>query len=93
MEIYAGAVDNVADNVGRLPEHLRDSNRFNDKLILFMSDNGAAGFFGWQSEAFVQRYNNADNSLENLGRDGSMPGTTTPGCAATIRMRTQRQSG
>lgn len=72
MEVYAGAVDNMDDNVGRLLDYLRSADQFNNTLILFMSDNGAAGFNGWQSEPFVQRYNNADNSLENLGRDGSM---------------------
>ena len=72
MEVYAGAVDNMDDNVGRLLDYLRDSGQFNNTLILFMSDNGAAGFDGWQSEPLIQKYNNANNSLENLGRDGSM---------------------
>ncbi|MEH6710544.1 MAG: arylsulfatase [Paraglaciecola polaris] len=72
MEIYAGAIDNLDDNVGRLLDYLRASNQLDNTLILFMSDNGAAGFTGWQSKVLVQRYNNADNSLENLGRDGSM---------------------
>lgn len=72
MEVYAGAVDNMDDNVSRLLDYLRDSDQFDNTLILFMSDNGAAGFNGWQSEQFVQQYNNADNSLENLGHDGSM---------------------
>lgn len=72
MEVYAGAVDNMDDNIGRLLDHLRDTGQLDNTLILFMSDNGAAGFNGWQSDALVQRYNDADNSLENLGRDGSM---------------------
>ncbi|MGB5246205.1 MAG: arylsulfatase [Woeseia sp.] len=72
MEVYAGAVDNMDDNIGRLLDYLRDSDEFDNTLILFMSDNGAAGFNGWQSARLVQQYNNADNSLENLGRDGSM---------------------
>ena len=85
MEVYAGAVDNMDDNVGRLLGYLRESDQFDNTLILFMSDNGAAGFYGWQSEPLVNRYNAADNSLENLGRDGSMmfygPGWAAAGSA------------
>ena len=85
MEVYAGAVDNMDDNVGRLLEYLKQSEQFNNTLILFMSDNGAAGFYGWQSEALAQRFNQANNSLENIGRDGSMmfygPGWAAAGSA------------
>ena len=85
MEVYAGAVDNMDDNVGRLLEYLRASDQFNNTLILLLSDNGAAGFYGWQSEGLVARFNQADNSLENLGRDGSMmfygPGWASAGSA------------
>lgn len=72
MEVYAGAIDNLDDNVGRLLDYLKDNGQFDNTLILFMSDNGAAGFYGWQSQKLIARFNNADNSLENLGRDGSM---------------------
>ena len=72
MEVYAGAIDNMDDNVGRLLAHLRDTGKLENTLIIFMSDNGAAGFYGWQSKPLIKRFNNADNGLENLGRDGSM---------------------
>ena len=72
MEVYAGAVDNMDDNVGRLLDFLREAGQLNSTLVLFMSDNGVAGFNGWQSEAFVQKYKAADNRIDNLGRDGSM---------------------
>lgn len=85
MEVYAGAVDNMDDNIGRLLAHLQDSGQFENTLIIFMSDNGAAGFYGWQSEPLMQRFNAADNSLDNLGRDGSMmfygPGWASAGSA------------
>ncbi len=85
MEVYAGAVDNMDDNVGRVLDYLRESKQFENTLVLFMSDNGAAGFYGWQSERLVKRFNEADNSLENLGRDGSMmfygPGWASAGSA------------
>jgi arylsulfatase len=72
MEVYAGAVDNMDDNVGRLLDYLRQTDLFENTLIIFLSDNGAAGFNGWQSKPLVQRFENSDNSLGNLGRDGSM---------------------
>lgn len=72
MEVYAGAIDNMDDNVARLLDYLRKTNQFDNTLILFMSDNGAAGFDGWESKSLVRKYNAADNSLANLGRDGSM---------------------
>ena len=85
MEIYAGAIDNMDDNVGRLLDYLRSIGQFDSTLIMFLSDNGAAGFYGWESEPLIQRYNKADNSLENLGRKGSMmfygPGWATAGTA------------
>ena len=85
MEVYAGAIDNMDDNIGRVLSYLRDTDQFENTLILFMSDNGAAGFYGWQSEPLLRRYNAADNSFENLGRDGSMmfygPGWASAGSA------------
>ena len=72
MEVYAAAIDNLDDNVGRLLDYLRESDQFTNTLIVLLSDNGAAGFDGWQSEPLVNRFNNADNSLDNLGRDGSL---------------------
>ena len=85
MEVYAGAIDNMDDNIGRVLSYLRDTDQFENTLILFMSDNGAAGFNGWQSKPLLRQYNAADNSLENLGRDGSMmfygPGWASAGSA------------
>ena len=72
MEVYAAAIDNMDDNVGRLLDYLHETDQFENTLILFMSDNGAAGFNGWQSKQLLKQFNNADNSIENLGRNGSM---------------------
>lgn len=68
MEIYAAMVDNLDHNVGRLLDHLRQSGQLDNTLVVFMSDNGAAG------EAHTQFYPagpNTDNRHENLGRRGS----------------------
>ena len=42
MELYAGMVDNLDYNIGRLIQHLIDIGEYDNTLILFMSDNGAA---------------------------------------------------
>ncbi len=42
MELYAGMVDNLDYNIGRLIEYLKDIGEYENTLIVFMSDNGAA---------------------------------------------------
>ena len=41
MAVYAAMVDRIDQNVGKLTSYLRETNRFDDTLILFLSDNGA----------------------------------------------------
>jgi arylsulfatase len=68
MEIYAAMVDNLDHNIGRLVEYLRQSGQYDNTLIVFMSDNGAAG------ENHAQFYPpgaHTDNSYANLGQKGS----------------------
>lgn len=43
MELYAGMVDNLDENIGRIIQHLKDIGAYENTLIVFMSDNGAAG--------------------------------------------------
>jgi arylsulfatase len=43
MEVYAGMVDNLDVNVGRVIQHLKDNGTYENTLIIFISDNGAAG--------------------------------------------------
>lgn len=42
MELYAGMVDNLDYNIGRLITHLKEIGEYENTLIVFMSDNGAA---------------------------------------------------
>jgi arylsulfatase len=42
MELYAGMVDNMDHNIGRLITHLKEIGEYENTLILFLSDNGAA---------------------------------------------------
>ena len=72
MEVYAGMVDNVDDNVGKLITYLKKTEEYDNTIIFLMSDNGGAGFNGWQSKGGQQPYAAADNSIENLGRKGSV---------------------
>lgn len=68
MEIYAAMVSHLDHNIGRLLDYLRDSGQLDDTLVVFMSDNGAAGE---RHEQFYPAGPGTDNSLENLGRRGS----------------------
>jgi arylsulfatase len=43
MEIYAGMVSNLDRNIGRLLEYLKSNGHYENTLVIFMSDNGAAG--------------------------------------------------
>lgn len=44
MEVFAAMVDSVDQNIGRLVQHLKDNNAFDNTLILLCSDNGACPF-------------------------------------------------
>lgn len=44
MEVFAAMVDCVDQNVGRLVEHLKQKNVFDNTLVLLCSDNGACPF-------------------------------------------------
>lgn len=71
MEVYAGAIDNMDDNIGKVIGYLKQADQYENTVILFMSDNGAAGFFGWNDGPGAARFAGADNSIGNLGREGS----------------------
>jgi len=72
MELYASMVENLDHHVGRLIDHLEANGLYENTLIVFMSDNGAAGedFYrtGAYSEYLQAHY---DNSYDNMGRPAS----------------------
>jgi len=75
MELYAAMVDNLDDHVGRLIAYLKDHDVYDNTLILFMADNGAAGedfYEGIPYDGF-QDYIKAhyDNRFETMGKPGS----------------------
>jgi arylsulfatase len=81
MEIYAGIVENMDYHIGRILKFLRQTGEFDNTLIIFMSDNGAAAedtatFVGdvLGSDARIWFDNTFDNRYENFGRQGSWIG-------------------
>ena len=42
MAIHAAMVDRIDQELGRVFQHLRDTNQFDNTLIIFLSDNGAS---------------------------------------------------
>ena len=71
MEIYAAMVDSMDHEIGRVIQHLRETDQYENTFILFISDNGAsavnqAGLVNprWLKSRF-------DNSIGNMGKKGS----------------------
>ena len=72
MELYAGMVDNLDFNIGRIIQHLKGIGQFENTLIVFMSDNGAAPEDYYNHPKFgsyVQEHSN--NDYENMGKPNS----------------------
>jgi arylsulfatase len=72
MELYAAMVDNLDSHVGRLIQFLKDQGLYENTVIIFMSDNGAAAedFYNTPpySDFIAPHY---DNRLENMGTPSS----------------------
>ncbi len=73
MQVYAGMVDIMDENIGRLVDYLKQQDMYDNTVIIFFSDNGAEGndpgLLGSGSGNI--RFDGYDNSLENIGRPGS----------------------
>ncbi len=68
MELYAAMVDNLDDNVGRLIDHLKTNDLYENTLIVFMSDNGAAAEDFYNSGEFKEYLQeHFDNAYETMG--------------------------
>lgn len=72
MEIYAAMVENLDHNVGRLIDFLDTSDLASNTVVVFMSDNGAAGEDPSQMP-FAKKWiaKTFDNSFEQMGKQGS----------------------
>ena len=76
MEVYAGMVQSMDTQIGRVLSYLRSAKELDDTFILFMSDNGAEGLLleavpVIKENIFdhIARY--YDNSLDNIGNANS----------------------
>jgi arylsulfatase len=76
LEVYAGMVDRMDWNIGRVIEYLSDTGELDNTVVIFLSDNGAEGAMveamplrGAQIVAQIEKH--CDNSLDNLGRPTS----------------------
>lgn len=77
MEIYAGMLDNMDANIGRVIAQLKESGDYDNTVIFFFSDNGPSGAYmdfypgnadgTWIAKEF-------DTSLENMGAPNSFAG-------------------
>ena len=75
MSLYAGLVQEMDKNVGKVVDHLREIGQLDNTLILFLSDNGAnleGGEFGtWDRE---QHPPLTGAALANMGQRGMHDG-------------------
>lgn len=73
MEVYAGMVEAMDYNYGRVIDYLGDIGELDNTVIVFLSDNGANPFYStdYPGAADPEFVNLFDHSLENLGRPGS----------------------
>jgi arylsulfatase A-like enzyme len=76
MEVYAGMVDRMDQNIGRVIDYLAGTGELDNTVVIFMSDNGAEGAIveamplrGAEIAAQIEKH--CDNSLDNLGRPSS----------------------
>ena len=76
MEVYAGMVECIDANVGKIVDYLEEIGELDNTFVMFLSDNGAEGGAHEAQPAFLggpmahlQKY--YDNSLENLGNYNS----------------------
>ena len=72
MELYAAMVDNLDKHIGRIIKCLKDSKEFDNTIIIFMSDNGAAAEDFYNQPGFSDFLRkHYDNSYANMGKPGS----------------------
>ena len=74
MEIYAGMVENLDNNIGLLIQHLKDIGEYDYTFIMFQSDNGAEG---WPIDSgadptATDTANAAAGVYETLGADNGL---------------------
>jgi arylsulfatase A-like enzyme len=73
MEVYAAMVDFMDGQIKRVFDQLKEVGKYDNTLIIFMSDNGANGSslakYPGQTTEYMQKF---DNSLKNRGLKNSL---------------------
>jgi arylsulfatase A-like enzyme len=73
MEVYAGMLEAMDYQYGRVVDYLKDIGEYDNTIIIFLADNGANPAYSEQypevvAQGFMDQF---DNSLGNIGRPGS----------------------
>ena len=98
MELYASMVDNLDDHIARLLDFLKQRGVYDNTLIVFMSDNGAAGE-DFYNEGRFKDYVRAhfDNAYDKMGTSESFVSYDDPwaeaGSAPFMRRKTYTRQG
>jgi arylsulfatase len=72
MEIYASLVDDMDAQIGRLLAYLKESDQYDNTVIVFLSDNGADAWGNVKSPPPIRDWaNRFNNSYENAGQPDS----------------------
>ena len=70
MEVYAGAVDNVDQNVGKLVTYLAEIGELGNTIFAFTSDNGASGEGGdLGTMSYLSQFVDEPNIPDDWGRN------------------------
>ena len=98
MELYASMVDNVDHHIGRLLSFLKETGLYDNTLIVFMSNNGAAAEDFFNEGPFTEYLQaNFDNAYENMGTAVSFVSYDDPwaeaGSAPFMRRKTYTREG
>lgn len=72
MALYAGMLENLDYNIGQLISQLKKNGIYDNTVLIFMSDNGAAYRDFYEAGPFKEfLQQNYDNSYENMGNPSS----------------------
>ena len=79
MEVYAGMVDAMDENIGRLMSYLKSIDQYDNTIFIFTSDNGAAStsLVDWDGNSPLNRWFDTvgyNTDYETLGEKGSWVG-------------------
>jgi len=98
MELYASMVHNLDDHIGRLIGYLKEAGLYANTLVVFMSDNGAAGEDFYNEGPYLEYIQaHYDNAYDTMGTAVSFVSYDDPwaeaGSAPFMRRKTYTREG